>query len=92
MNLKKQITLVGLVLLANILINLSINADLLETEKEYSRISNNLETLKLENEELNKDVAKLTSITRIAQEAEKLDISTNNQDIVYIVGDRFAKR
>ena len=92
MKLKNKIIILGFTLLANIIISLSINADLLDSEKKYQQLDETINGLRTKNQKLNQQIAQLTSITRVAQEAEKLNISTDNQKIVFIIGDRFAKR
>jgi len=92
MKIKSWIIIIVLLFLVNIGIDLSINADLLDSEKEFSYLNQVAEKLRLENEKLNQEIAKLSSITRIIQEAEKLNITKSNQEIVYIIGNSFAKR
>ena len=83
--------LIGLILI-DIFFSLLFNADLLDRQKELVQLQKRVNELQAENERLKREVAQLSSLTRIAKQASGMGLTRNNQRIIVIGQNQFAMR
>lgn len=91
--MKKQYLffLAGLTLF-DIIFSFLINADLFDKQKQLARLQEKVVNLEVENGQLKREVAQLSSLNRIAKLASGMGLVQDNQRLLVVSQDQFAMR
>jgi len=90
--MKKYLIFLIILILIDVFICLSVNADLLAIQKDYEFYNQSLSGLKEKNNHLVREVAHLSSLKRINQLSQEMELTKNEGRIVFISPDQFAMR
>ena len=90
--MKKYFIFLVFLILIDVFVCLSVNADLLSIEKDYGFYHQTLVELRQRNDQLTRETTHLSSLTRINQLAEEMELTLDKKRIVFISQDQFAMR
>lgn len=92
MNLKKTVFVLVSVLFLDIAINLGLNANLVTLQRNYLDLEVKITQLSSDNQKLEKNLADLSSLSRINELATAMGLQSDQKSIVLVSRGQFAKR
>lgn len=90
--MRKYLIFLTSLILIDIFICLSVNADLLGIQKDYDFYNQSLTKLRKKNDQLVREVAHLSSLNRISRMSQEMGLTKNKEKVVFISQDQFAMR